>query len=193
MIKGERVILRAVEERDLPLIARWRNDPEIARFFFSPFPINAGGQKKWYEDLLADGRRIVFMIDSLEGQAVGMLGLDNIDYRNQQAELGLVVLDPGQRERRYAREAVILTIRYAFEELNLHRLVAAMYAFNRRIIEGAQWHGFQEEAVLRQAAFSGGRFHDKVIMGLLREEWQARRGLEQGERPRDGAVSKGGL
>lgn len=173
MIKGKRVILRPVEERDLLLLARWRNDPENRRFFFSPFLINPGGQKKWYEELLADRNRLILMIDMVEGKTVGMIGLDKIDWRNQEAESGIFLLDPAERGQGYAEEAGMLMIEYAFNELNLHRLYAVIYDFNRGVIEMAKLFGFKQEGVLRQAAFTGGRFHDKVILGLLREEWQS--------------------
>jgi RimJ/RimL family protein N-acetyltransferase len=171
MIQGERVELRPVEERDLALLARWRNAPENRHFFFSPFPANPGGQKKWYEVLLADRNRIVFMVDTREGEPVGVIGLDKIDWRNQEAEVSPLIFDLAQRGRGYADEAVMLLIAYAFDELNLHRLYSITYAFNRGIILAAQVAGFKQEGVLRQAAFSQGKFHDTVISALLREEW----------------------
>jgi len=171
MIRGKHVILRPVEERDLPLLARWRNAPENRRFFFSPFLINPGGQKRWYDELLADRNRLILMVDTIDGCTVGMIGLDKIDWRNQEAESGLFLLDPEQRGQGYAEEAALLMTNYAFDELNLHRLYAVVYDFNEGVIALCEFFGFQREGVLRQAAYSGGKFHDKVILGLLREEW----------------------
>lgn len=172
MIQGKLVRLRPVEERDLPLLARWRNAPENRRFFFSPFLINPGGQSKWYEDLLADRSRVILMIDTHAGQTVGMLGLDKIDWRIGEAESGIYLLDPTERGKGYAEEAGLLMINYAFEELGLRRLYAVIYDFNEGVIAMSKFFGFRQEGILRQAAFTGGRFHDKVIMGLLREEWE---------------------
>jgi len=182
MIKGKQVLLRPVEERDLPLLVRWRNNPEDRRLFFSPFLISEGGQKQWYERLLADQARMLFMIDTLEGEAVGTIGLDGIDWRNQEAELGQFYIDPEVRGRDYPLEATVLIIEYAFDELNLHRLYGAFYDFNRGPMAMAEFFGFRREAVLRQAAFAGGEFHDKVILGLLREEWRAELGVREDER-----------
>jgi RimJ/RimL family protein N-acetyltransferase len=170
MIRGKRVLLRPVEERDLQVIVQWRNHPENRRFFFSPLLINPGAQKKWYEDLLADRSRIVFMVDTPDGQTVGMMGLDRIDWRNQEAEFGMFLFDPENRGNMYAEEAGALLFDYAFEELNLHRLYAIVYAFNEGVLTMAEVAGFRREGVLRQAVFSGGKFHDKVILGMLREE-----------------------
>jgi len=171
VIQGKHVILRPVEERDLPLLAAWRNTPENRRFFFSPFLINPGGQRKWYEDLFADRNRVILMIDTLDGQTVGMLGLDKIDWRIGEAESGIYLLDPEERGKGYAEEAGLLMINYAFEELNLRRLYAIIYDFNQGVIELCKFFGFEQEGILREAAYTGGKFHDKVIMGLLREEW----------------------
>jgi RimJ/RimL family protein N-acetyltransferase len=171
VIVGKHVILRPVEERDLRLLAEWRNAPENRRFFFSPFLINPEGQKKWLEGLLVDKNRIVHMVDTHEGESVGMIGLDKIDWRNRSAEGGQILLPPDQRGHGYAEEAVSLMIKYAFEELNMHRLWAEVYSFNKGVLGWCQLFGFQKEGVLREAAFTGGKYHDKVIMGLLREEW----------------------
>jgi RimJ/RimL family protein N-acetyltransferase len=170
MLKGENVILRPVEERDLDLIVRWRNHPDNRRFFFSPFLINPGGQKKWYEDLLVDRNRVAFMIDTLEGKTVGMIAIDNIDWRNQECEGGQLIVDPDERRLGLAEEATGLLIQYAFEELNLHRAYVVIYPFTPTI-ELVKKFGFKEEGILRKAVYSGGKFHDKVILGLLREEW----------------------
>jgi RimJ/RimL family protein N-acetyltransferase len=185
MIRGKQVLLRPVEERDLPLLVRWRNNPADRRLFFSPFLISEGGQKKWYERLLADQAHMLFMIETVEGQTVGTIGLDGIDWRNQQAELGQFYIDPEMRGRDYPLEATVLIVQYAFEELNLHRLQGAFYDFNQGPMTMAQFFGFRREAVLRKAAFAGGEFHDKIILGLLREEWRAEWGGKEEERTGD--------
>ncbi len=171
MLKGKKVILRPVEERDLDLIVRWRNEPENRYFFFSPLLIKPGGQKRWYEELLADRNRVVLIIDTLEGKTVGMVSLVDIDWRNQACEIGHGVLDLDERGQGYMEEALEMIITYAFEELNINRISGYCYSFNP-VIKLMKWFGFKEEGVLRQAAFTQGKFHDKVVIGLLREEWQ---------------------
>ena len=171
MIKGENVTLRPVEESDLELLARWRNDTYNRRFFFSPFLISQGGQNRWHEALQADRTRMLLMIDDPLGKPIGMIGMDNIDWRNQVCEGGQILLDPEERGLGYAEEATQLLIRYTFEELNLHRVYCYCYDFNP-VIEWMKLFGFEQEGVLRRAAFTQGEFHDVVVMGLLREEWQ---------------------
>ena len=170
MLKGENVILRPVEERDLDMIAHWRNHPDNRRFFFSADPIYPGGQKKWYEDLMADRSRMVFMVDRLEGKTVGMMAIDNIDWRNREAEGGQLVVDPDERRLGFALETCFLIAQFAFEELNIHRAYVIVYPFSPTL-DIAKKVGFKEEGRLRKAVFSGGEYHDKVILGMLQEEW----------------------
>ncbi len=171
MLKGEKVVLRPVEERDLDLLARWRNAPSNRQFFFSTLLIYPGGQKKWYEQLSADRSRMLFMIDNLDGKPVGMIGLSSIDARNQSCEGGPIIVDLDERQYGYAEEAIELLLKYAFEELNINRFYCYCYPFNR-VIELMKLFGFKEEGILRQAVFTQGKFHDKVLLALLREEWQ---------------------
>lgn len=173
MIKGKRVILRPVEERDLELLVCWRNAPENRQYFFSPFLINPGGQKKWYESLLADNNRVMFMVDTLEGKTVGTVALHNIDWRNQECEGGQVIIDPTERRQSYAEEAVKILLNYAFQELNLHRVYLLVFPHNEPTRSLAKRMGFTQEGVLRQAVFREGKFHNKIMLGLLREEWQS--------------------
>jgi RimJ/RimL family protein N-acetyltransferase len=134
--------------------------------------IYPAGQKRWFENLIADPNRFVFVIESTEGKPVGIIGLDKIDRRNQEAEAGPGLLDPAERGKGYVEESIELLLNYAFGELNLHRIYGACFPFNK-VIELLKLFGFREEGVLRQAVFTQGKFHDKVMLGLLREEWQS--------------------
>jgi RimJ/RimL family protein N-acetyltransferase len=168
---GKKVILRPVEEKDLNLLAQWRNDPQNRQFFFTHFLINPGGQKKWYESMLANPNKVMYMADTLEGKTVGSIGLDKIDWHNQECEGGPIIFAPNERSFGYAEEAIELMIRHAFDDLNLHRIYIYCYTFNK-VVELVKWFGFKEEGVLRQAVFAQGKFHDKIIVALLREEWE---------------------
>src|SRR5262249_62195912 len=66
-----------------------------------------------------------------------------------------------------------LLVEHAFEILNLNRVWLHVYEFNERGIRTYERVGFQKEGVLRQDHFHDGRYWSTIIMGILREEWQA--------------------
>jgi RimJ/RimL family protein N-acetyltransferase len=64
--------------------------------------------------------------------------------------------------------------RYAFEELNLHRLSLGVFAYNPRARRAYEKAGFVVEGRERGAILRDGQRADVIIMGILREEWRAR-------------------
>jgi len=173
MIYGRKVGLRPVEEGDLSLLLHWRNDPQVRPLFFWPFLLSASGQKGWHKALLDDPTRLHFMIVRLaDNLTIGAIGLDQIDYRNQTAQLGSMIIAPSERDLGWGTDAALALMRYAFSELNLHRLCGRAYAFNTASIRGCKRGGMKEEGIARQAAFVNGQFHDVVFLAALREEWQ---------------------
>ena len=164
--------LRPVEEEDLVLLARWRNESQTRIMFFTPFLISTSGQKKWYEALLNDHTRTQFMIVRLDNNdTIGTIGLDHIDYRNQNAELGVFIIDPSVRREHLGIAAVHALLGYGFNDLNLRRIYAKVYDFNKPVLDGCPQAGFRREGIARKAAYINGRFHDVVHIGVLREEW----------------------
>jgi RimJ/RimL family protein N-acetyltransferase len=73
--------------------------------------------------------------------------------------------------RGIATEAVREVVRYAFEELRLHRVQAWVFANNaasQRVLEKV---GFSYEGVLREKVAWGDTRVDDKVFGLLRHEW----------------------
>ena len=74
----------------------------------------------------------------------------------------------------YASEALKEVVRYGFEEFPLfkiNRLEADVDPRNISAIKLLERVGFTNEALLRDYYFERGKFVDKHIFGLLREDW----------------------
>ena len=67
-----------------------------------------------------------------------------------------------------------MIIKYGFEQLNLHRISSGAFSFNERSIKMHLKLGFKEEGRHREVVFKNGAYHDEVMFGLLRDEWQKR-------------------
>jgi RimJ/RimL family protein N-acetyltransferase len=100
---------------------------------------------------------------------------ENIDWSNGSARLALGIGAADDRRQGYGAEALGLALRYAFEELNLHRLGAEAAAYNAGALRLLEKAGFQVEVRRREALYRDGRRWDELWLGLLREEWQTQR------------------
>ncbi len=175
MIYGERVRLRAIEREDVPRFVRWFNDPEVRQFLTMYRPLSRAEEERWVESLASRREDIVLAIEVRAGDQwvhIGNVGLHRIDWKNRTATLGIVI---GEREywgKGYGTEAVRTMLRYAFEELGLNRVELETYSFNPRAIRCYEKAGFKREGVRRQALYRNGKFHDVILMGILRDEFE---------------------
>ena len=173
MLVGKLIRLRLVEEEDLPLLVAWRNTPLIWACFFNKFPLSLVGQNEWFASLVKDQSKQLFVICKVEdNKPIGTIGLDHIDFANQSAEFGNMLI--GKQEcigKGYATEATELMLSYCFLRLNMNRLYLKVYADNARAINLYERCGFNVEGTLREAHFDGGGFKDLLVMSILRGEF----------------------
>jgi len=90
----------------------------------------------------------------------------------QNAYLGWRVLNTHWRHG-YAHEASAAAVRYAFEDLGLHRLEAAIEPMNAPSRALARKLGMRQEGVSRRRLMARGAWRDMCIYALTIEEWNA--------------------
>lgn len=89
--------------------------------------------------------------------------------------LGITIGDKEYWGKGYGREAIGLLLDYGFRLHNLRRIWLNTLSNNERAIRCYLRCGFIEEGRLRQHVWSNGDYVDEVSMGLLRDEWTAKR------------------
>ena len=171
MIQGKTIILRPVERTDLERLVTWRNNPSISKHFFNVFPLSLAGQESWFEDLLEREDKQLFIIATKEQVPVGTVGLDNIDYKNQRAEFGGLLIEPAHQEKGFALDATMALLQFAFDDLNLNRIYLHVFNWNEPAIKLYLGCGFQKEGLLRQSVYKDGGFQDVLLMAILRDEF----------------------
>ena len=110
------------------------------------------------------------VVSTADGELAGHLTLFGVTPRRRCGTLG-VLMGPGHRGRGLGLETVRLALRYAFLEMGLHRVQLSCWAFNDRALRCYRAAGFVEEGRRREVTFHDGRWHDEVLMAVLRSEW----------------------
>lgn len=169
MIIGERIILREIEEDDLNSIVKWRNDPAILRWLFSYSPLSKTKQRKWYEKYLDDDTQQTFIIEVKEEKIqIGTVGLTNIDYKNQRAELGVLIGDESWQNKGVGKEALNLLIKFVSDEMNIRKIKATVFEENVPAIRLYKNCGFVEEGVLKKEVYKNGEFKTVMVMAFFK-------------------------
>ena len=178
MLQGEKVTLRPVKRSDISHILKWFNDPEVIRYLAMYLPMTEIAEEKFIDELGTARARTdaFFVIEAITGEStkpIGSTGLHGINNKDHNATFGIAIGEKDYWSRGYGTEAARLLINYGFEQLNLHRISSAAYAFNERSIRMHLKIGFREEGRQRDFTFKNGKYCDHVIFGMLREEWSS--------------------
>ena len=96
-----------------------------------------------------------------------VVGLHNIDWINRCATFGIIIGDEKYQNNGYGTQASILTIYWAFNSLNLHRINSSAFATNLRSIALHKKVGFVEEGRERESVFKNGTYQDVVLLSFL--------------------------
>lgn len=176
-VAGERVTLRPLGDHDLPALLEIFGDREVMRFWSSPPIAGADGARALLDDIRGHfqaGTLFQWGIARADDDAiVGTTTIFHVDREHRRGEIGFA-LGRAHWGRGYASDAVTLLIRFAFEQLELHRLEADPDPQNLASIKVLEKQGFKHEGLLRERYFLDGAPQDAAYYGLLRHEWTHR-------------------
>lgn len=131
--------------------------------------------KEWLEKMYEkeQDRNFFFQIQTLEGdRLIGDIGLDGVQWNHGDTFVGIAIGEPEFWGHGYGSDAMRIILRYAFTELNLHRVSLNVFEYNPRAIRSYEKVGFKHEGRMRQALNREGRYWDIVYMGILKSEWE---------------------
>ncbi len=102
---------------------------------------------------------------------IGLLRITHIEWVHGAAYLDLIMGDQ-EDWNDYAREALDLALRYAFDELSLFRVTSVIAEHNQAANDLFTRANFTIEVRQRQSVYWNLRTWDKLYFGLLRPEWK---------------------
>lgn len=142
----------------LPWAAQVNTPEKARRFLLETALFNQGGQKL-----------ILFLY--FRKKLIGSAGLMRIDQQNARAEIGFW-LDADWEGQGLMSQSLRALIAKAFTDLSLQRLDMRVIAQNQRAIQLTAALNFRQEGILRRAIQLNDTFHDLILFGLLRTDWQ---------------------
>ena len=177
---GERVRLRAIEPDEGEAFLAFDEDTDAARngWRIHP-PRSAERARQWAAELAAkepdpDDFRLV-IADRDGNTPVGVILTHTVDRHNGTFSYGISIGTPHHRKG-YAGDAIVLLLRYMFQERAFQKADAKVYASNEASLALHRRLGFVEEGRRRRARFAAGRYEDEILFGMTTEEFTERYG-----------------
>jgi len=171
------VTLRELRYTDAASLLAHLTTDEVSRFL-SPPPTTVEGYVRfieWTHRERRTGRHVCFgIVPDWMDAAVGLIQVRAFGTSMETAEWGFALGSAFWGSGIFATGAV-LVVRFAFEQLDVHRLEARAVVQNGRGNGALRKVGARQEAVLRQSFRRRGECFDQGLWTILRDEWRVPR------------------
>ena len=162
------IIIRKREESDRVILDDFLKDEEFLKECY--LPVNAESWVHPRRKLLEESYGFTILAD---GKVVGEIALEGRSICHSTYTVGFGV---GRQywNRGYCTEALKLLVKFAFDELKLHKLVGDNDSDNPasgRVFEKA---GFTKEGILKEQIYKRGTYIDRIQWGLINPSPESR-------------------
>ncbi|MHC5062113.1 MAG: GNAT family N-acetyltransferase [Planctomycetota bacterium] len=171
-ITGWNICLRSLEKRDMELKVKWYNDPQVNKTLILNEKLELAKSLEWFDRAKNDDSRCDFIIETKDGEPIGLTGLLGIDRMHGTAECFCVIGEKSFWGKGIGTRVHSLLLQWAFNEQNLHKIWAVVYTNNTAVLKLVKKLGFEIEGTLREEKHIGGKRIDLLRIGVLRNEFR---------------------
>src|SRR5947199_1872582 len=175
VLTGAQVVLRELRSTDAPSLFALLTTEEVSRFI-SPPPTTVDGFEKfigWAQRQRRAGSYACFAVTLVtDDTAIGIFQLRELEPGFGTAEWGFAIGSPYWGTGVYQDGAELL-VRFAFEQVGVHRLEARAAVRNGRGNGALRKIGAVQEGLLRKSLLKNGEYLDQTLWTILAEDWCA--------------------
>lgn len=171
LLENDILYLRALEPEDLEFLYKWENDSDLWQYGSTLSPYSKMIIRQYINDSLSSDifqvkqLRLMIILKS-ENRAIGTIDLYELDIHHSRAGVG-VLIDKDYRQRGYSKQALSLTIQYAFELLNLNQIFAHVAKNNLMSLNLFANLGFETTGCMKNWLKIEKQYEDMYILQLF--------------------------
>jgi len=175
---SKRLVIRPIQKTDAESVYSYRSD-SVTNKYQGWIPKTIDDVADFIENRVSStinlyGTWFQFVILIKEtGELIGDAGLHFFDPENKQVELGCTISKKHQNLG-FASEALTEIMRFLFEDLNKHRIIASIDPENTGSIKLVKKLGFRQEAHFKESILKNGDWVDDLVFAILRKEWEVK-------------------
>lgn len=154
---------------------KWINDDEVIKYSLSRFQKISTKEEinKWFYALVENKEIISYGIFlKSNGELIGYAGICDISETNKSGEYYIFIGEKKLWGKGIGTEVSKEVLRIGFSEYQLNRIFLTVSEPNTGGKKAYEKAGFKYEGTLRQASFRDNKYHDLIMMSVLKSEWK---------------------
>lgn len=173
MLKSENLTLKEPSQEDYEPLRKVRpceefylmvgNDPEESLFL---------NNEKFNKSFSASLDRKNYWHVYKDSELIGVAFLHSVDTGDKRARYAVAIYNKENWNKGYGNEITQCVLRYAFNDLKLHKVDIRVLEYNKRAIASYKKNGFVQEGILRENTLINNVWHNDIVMGVLCHEFQ---------------------
>ena len=156
-------------DREEYLVRNWRNNQSVRKWMYSKHRISIREHSEFIESLKKDDRNFYWLLKNKTRGYAGVISLNKIDLANKNAYLG-IYKNPNSNLSELGYMLIRCLKKLAFDVAILHTLKLEVIGANKIAIRFFEKSGFSREGKLKGLFFKDRRYHDVIVMGILRKD-----------------------
>ena len=171
MGKLDRVLLRSIEDCDLPKVMRWRMSPEITRYMYTDPVLTLEGQIEWLKKI-KNNSDVKYYIIEIGGEGCGVISISGLERED-----GIVSWQYYIGEKRLSSLFLALSLEmslydYIFFTLEKKSSVLNVFSFNEGVIKLHLMCGCTIKEERKSHIVKNGVPYDVTFLEMTSENWR---------------------
>jgi len=163
-----------IREEHLEQLLEWRNSETIRSKMITDHLITMEEHRNWFKQKEKQATPLHFVFE-YKGKPVGYIGYTDRDPASGICSSGLYIGDHEGLPPTSGFAIEFLMLEYAFERLDVRKLWAGVFSFNRKVIQLHELFGFQHEGLLKAHVLKNGQYEDFTLMAIFSGDWAEKR------------------
>lgn len=174
-LQGEKIYLRALNLNDANDYYKWVKDKEVILYSLGRWlkPHTKKQIQEWLQETINDKSVLnLGIVEKETNKLIGHAGISSLSKTNNSGEYFILIGDRNSWGKGYGTEVTKLVVGYGFKVLKLHRIMLTVSDVNIGAVKVYEKSGFIKEGIMRDASFRNGKYHNKIVMSILDDEWK---------------------
>lgn len=174
-LQGEKIYLRPLNLKDANHYYKWVKDKEVILYSLGRWliPYTKKQIQEWLQETIDDKSVLnLGIVEKETNKLIGHTGICSISKTNNSGEYFILIGDKNSWGKGYGTEVTKLVVDYGFKVLKLHRIMLTVSDVNIGAVKVYEKAGFIKEGIMRDASFRNNKYHNKIVMSILENEWK---------------------